>query len=142
MSSIPLVNLKAKHDDLRSEIDEAIGTVIDGNGFCLGPAVESFEQAFAAYCGVKHCIGVGSGLDALTLMLKGLGIGRGDEVITQGNTFVATALAIHHAGATPVLVDHDPDTYNLDPRRLSQAITSRTNVWRAVEFLTTFLVVA
>ena len=126
MSSIPLVNLKAMHDELRSEIDAAIGKVIDGNGFCLGPAVESFEQAFAAYCGAKHCIGVGSGLDALTLMLKGSGIGSGDEVITQGNTFVATALAIHHAGATPVLVDHDPDTYNLDPRRLSQAITSRT----------------
>ena len=126
MSSIPLVNLKAMHDELRSEIDAAIGKVIDGNGFCLGPGVESFEQAFAAYLGVKHCIGVGSGLDALTLMLKGSGIGPGDEVIIQGNTFVATALAIHHAGATPVLVDHDPDTYNLDPRRLSQAITSRT----------------
>ena len=86
----------------------------------------AFEEEFATYCGVKHCIGVGCGLDALPLALKAVGIGPGAEVITAANTFIATALSIHHASATPVLVDCDPETYNLDPRRLSRAITSRT----------------
>lgn len=124
--NIPLVNLKAMHDFLGEELNRAIGSVVERGDFILGRDVTEFEQAFAAYCGVKHCIGVASGLDALTLSLKGLGIGPGHEVITAANTFIATALAIHHAGATPVLVDHDPQTYNLDPRRLSAAITSRT----------------
>ncbi|MCO6438790.1 MAG: DegT/DnrJ/EryC1/StrS family aminotransferase [Phycisphaerae bacterium] len=126
MSSIPLVNLKAMHESLRDELDTAIRGVVERGDFILGRDVSEFEQAFAQYCGVKHCIGVASGLDALTLALKGLGIGPGHEVITAANTFIATALAIHHTGATPVLVDHDPQTYNLDFRRLSAAITSRT----------------
>lgn len=126
MSSIPLVNLKAMHDDIRADVDKAIAGVIDTNAFCLGPPVAEFEEAFAAYCGAAHCIGVASGLDALTLALRGLGVGPGDEVITQANTFAATALAIVHAGATPVLVDHDPETYALDPSRLTAAITPRT----------------
>ena len=124
--TIPLVNLQRMHDELRDEIRAAIDGVIERGDFVLGRDVSSFEAEFAAYCEARHCIGVGSGLDALTLILRGLGIGRGDEVITAANTFVATPLAIRHAGATPVLVDHDPDTYNLDPTLLAGAITSRT----------------
>ncbi|MFH1110052.1 MAG: DegT/DnrJ/EryC1/StrS family aminotransferase [Planctomycetota bacterium] len=124
--SIPLVNLQRQHQALRNEIRDAIDRVIDRGDFILGREVTAFEEEFAAYCEAEHCIGVGNGLDALTLAIKGLGIGPGDEVITVANTFVATALAIQHTGATPVLVDHEPDGYNLDPRRLSAAITSRT----------------
>ncbi len=124
--SIPLVNLKAQHHELKKEIASAIDHVLSRGDFILGADVSSFEEEFAAYCEVEHCVGVGSGLDALVLALKGLGIGQGDEVITAANTFIATALAIHHVGATPVLIDHDPKTFNLDPSKLSQAITSQT----------------
>lgn len=124
--AIPLVNLRRQHEDLHDELHAAMNDVIKRGDFILGSEVEAFENEFAAYCEAKHCVAVGSGLDALTLTLKGLGIGRGDEVITVANTFIATALSIKHAGATPVLVDHDPDTYTLNPRRLSAAVTSRT----------------
>lgn len=124
--TIPLVNLQRQHKVLLGELNRAIERVIAQGDFVLGRDVSAFEEAFAAYCDVKHCIGVGSGLDALILAIKACGIGPGDEVITPANTFIATALAIAHAGATPVLVDHDPETYNLDPRRISSAITSRT----------------
>jgi len=124
--TIPLVNLQRQHEELHDEIRDAIEGVLTRGDFILGSEVGAFEEEFAAYCEAKHCIGVGCGLDALTLILKGLGIGPGHEVITAANTFIATALAIKQVGATPVLVDHDPETYNLDPRRLSAAITSRT----------------
>ena len=124
--SIPLVNLRRQHEELCDEIRDAIDNVIERGDFVLGAEVEAFEEEFAVYCDAKYCIGVGCGLDALTLAMKGLGIGPGDEVITAANTFIATALAIKQTGAMPVLVDHDPQTYNLDPRRLSAAITSRT----------------
>lgn len=124
--NIPLVNLTRQHDELHDAIRDAIDGVVERGDFILGSEVEAFEEEFAAYCQTKHCIGVGSGLDALALTIKGLGIGTGDEVITAANTFIATALAIKHAGATPVLIDHDRDTYNLDPKRISTAITSRT----------------
>lgn len=124
--TIPLVNLHRQHEELHDEIHNAIGGVIERGDFVLGSEVEAFEREFASYCETKHCVAVGSGLDALMLAMKGVGIGSGDEVITAANTFVATALAIQHAGAIPVLVDHDPKTYTLDPRRISAAITSRT----------------
>ena len=124
--NVPLVDLRLQHEELHDEIHEAFGRVMDRGDFVLGTEVEAFEEEFADYCEVKHCITVGSGLDALTLAMRGLGIGSDDEVITQGNTFIATALAIKHAGATPVLVDHDPETYALDPRKISAAITART----------------
>jgi dTDP-4-amino-4,6-dideoxygalactose transaminase len=124
--TIPLVNLQRQHEELHDVVREAIHAVIDRGDFILGTQVEAFEEEFAAYCETKHCIGVGNGLDALTLAMKGLGIGPGDEVITTANTFIATVLAIKQAGAIPVLVDHDPQTYNLDARRLSAAITPRT----------------
>lgn len=126
MSKIPLVNLQAQHEALRDEISAAMDAVVRKGDFILGAEVTAFEEEFAAYCDVEHCVTVGSGLDALVLAMKGLGIGRGDEVITAANGFVATPLAIHHAGAKPVLVDHDPETYNLDPRCLASAITPRT----------------
>ncbi len=126
MAMIPLVNLHRAHDELGDEIRQAIDRVIRGSDFILSSEVEAFEQEFAAYCGAKHCVGVASGLDALTLTLTGLGVGKGDEVITAANTFVATALAIARVGATPVLIDHEASTYNLDPRRLTAAITRRT----------------
>lgn len=123
---IPLVNLQRQHDSLKHEIQSAMNRVVETGDFILGREVTAFENEFAAYCGAKHCIGVGNGLDALTIALKAAGVGPGDEVITVANTFVATALAIHHAGATAVLVDHDAESYNLDPRRLAAAITRRT----------------
>jgi len=118
--------LKRQHDAIRDELDAAIRGVIDRGDFILGHEVAAFENEFAAYCGVKHCVGVGSGLDALVLAIKGLGIGAGDEVITVANTFVATALAVLHVGATPVLVDHEPEGYNIDPECIRAAITPRT----------------
>ncbi len=124
--SIPLVNLQRMHDSMRDEIQNAINGILDRGDFILGDEVKEFEMEFAEYCGTKHCIGVGSGLDALTISLRGLGIGQGDEVIVQANTFVATALAVKHVGATPVLVDHDPEGYGLDTRRVAEAVTDKT----------------
>jgi dTDP-4-amino-4,6-dideoxygalactose transaminase len=124
--AIPLVNLERQHEEMYDEVHAAIEGVIDQSDFILGAEVEAFEEAFAAYCEAKHCIGVGSGFDALALAMRGLGLGTGDEVITAGNTFAATALAIQQTGATPVFVDHDPATYTLDPRQMSAAVTSRT----------------
>ncbi|MCP4592660.1 MAG: DegT/DnrJ/EryC1/StrS family aminotransferase [bacterium] len=123
---VQFVDLQRQHDEVRVDIDEAIAGVINSNGYVLGKEVGAFEEEFAEFCGTKHCIGVGSGLDALTLTLRALDIGPGDEVILPANTFVATALAVTQVGATPVLVDHDPQTYNLDPRRLTAAITRLT----------------
>jgi len=123
---IPLVNLKRQHEALRSEIQEAIGGVIERGDFILGRDVIAFEEEFATYCEAKHCIGVGCGLDALTLTLKELDIGLGDEVVTVANTFIATALAVQHVGATPVVVDCDPINFNIDVERLPAAITPRT----------------
>lgn len=124
--SIPLVNLQRMHATLQQEILNAIQQAVTSGDYILGSEVQAFEEEFAAYCGVQHCVGVASGLDALILAMKGLGIGPGDEVIVPANTFVATAMAVHHTGAMPVLVDHERDTYNLDPRRLASAITKRT----------------
>lgn len=126
MSNIPLVNVQALHEGMRDEIDAAITAVIDRGDFIVGSDVREFERAFADYCGAQHCVGVGSGLDALTLALKGLGISAGDEVITAANTFIATALAIHHVGAVPVLIDHDPVSYAMDPELIASAVTPRT----------------
>lgn len=126
MTSIPLVNVQRQTRALRHEIQSAIDRVLERGDYILGREVTAFEEEFAAYCGAKHCIGVGCGLDALTLTLKEFDIGPGDEVITVANTFIATALAAQHVGATPVVVDCDPDSFNLDPACLEAAITTRT----------------
>jgi dTDP-4-amino-4,6-dideoxygalactose transaminase len=123
---IPLVNVKRQTHALRVEMQAAIDGVLDHGDFILGREVTAFEEEFALFCGAKYCVGVGCGLDALTLILKESDIGPGDEVITVANTFIATALAVQHVGATPVVVDCDPLTFNIDPDQVRQAINDRT----------------
>lgn len=123
---VPLVDLKAQYHAIRPDIDTAIQRVVDSAGFIMGPEVRAFEEAFAVYCGVAHCVGVSSGTAALTLSLRALGVGPGDEVITVAHTFIATAEAICAVGARPVFVDIDPHTYTMDPDQLAAAITSAT----------------
>ena len=125
---IAFVDLHAQHQPLRAALDRAIGEVVASGQFILGPQVAAFEQRFAAYCGARHAIGVGNGMDALRLALMALDVRGGDEVILPANTYVATALAVSAVGAVPVLVDCDPRTYNLDPRGLERAVTPRTRV--------------
>ena len=124
--SVPLVDLKAQYDSIRPDIDAAIQRVIDASAFIMGKEVSDFEAAFAAYCGVKHAVGVSSGTSALFLALAGYDIGPGDEVITTPFTFFATGEAISQTGARPVFVDIDPITYNIDPAQLEAAITPHT----------------
>jgi dTDP-4-amino-4,6-dideoxygalactose transaminase len=119
--AVPLLNLRAQHDEIRAEIGEAVGRVIESQQFILGPEVEAFERDLAEYCGVEHAIGCASGSDAVLLALKAAGIGPGDEVITTPYTFFATAGAIVHAGARPVFADIEPVSFNLDPARLEEA---------------------
>lgn len=123
---IKYLDLQANYQSIKPEIDQAIQKVLDSSAYVLGPAVLGFESAYADYCGTKFAIGCNSGTTALTLALRALGIGPGDEVITAANTFIATAAAIVHAGAKPVLVDVDPETRNIDPTLLKMAVTSRT----------------
>ncbi len=129
---IPFLDLKAPHAELRDELRAAVGRVLDSGRYVLGGEVEDFEREFAGYCGAAHCIGVGNGLDALHLILRAYGIGAGDEVIVPSNTFIATWLAVSHAGAVPVPVEPDERTYNLDPRRIEAALTARTRAVIAV----------
>jgi dTDP-4-amino-4,6-dideoxygalactose transaminase len=123
---IPLVELAGQYRMLRDEILPAMDGVMSQAQFILGDEVTRFEEEFAAFCGARHCVGVASGLDALMLALRAVGVGPGDEVITAANTFIASALAITHAGATPVLVDVRNDDFNLDPQAVERAITPRT----------------
>lgn len=123
---IPLVDLKAQYSAIRSEIDAALSRVVNNSAFILGDEVSGFERAFAEYCGSAHAVGVASGTAALRLALLAGGIGAGDEVITSPHTFIATAEAIAHTGARPVLVDIDPTTYNLDAELLAGVIGPRT----------------
>jgi len=123
---IPLVDLKKQYQGIKEEILAEISKVLDGMQLFLGKNVQTFESHFAAYCGTEYAIGVGSGTDALHLALLACGIGPGDEVITVSNTFFATVEAIALVGARPVFVDIDPDTYNIDPSQIEEALTSRT----------------
>jgi len=123
---IPFVDVLAEHAETADEIEAAIAKVVASGQWILGPEVTQFEEEFASYCGVHYAIGVDSGMSALSLSLRALGVGPGDEVIAPANTFVATVLAIAHAGAKPVLVDVDPTTYLIDPNRVAEAITPRT----------------
>ncbi len=124
--NIPWVDLTAQHRKLRDEINLAIQGVLDRGDFILGQDVTRLEDEFAAYCGAKYAIGVDSGLSALELSLRALGVGAGDEVIVPAHTFTATAAAATLAGATPVFVDVDPQTWTIDPARIEDAITERT----------------
>lgn len=124
--TIPLVDLKAQYQAIKPEIDAAMQRVVNNTQFILGKEVAEFEKNFAAYCSAKHCVGTDSGTAALHLALIICGIKPGDEVITTGHTFVATAEVISLTGARPVFVDIDPRTYNIDPNALERAITPRT----------------
>jgi dTDP-4-amino-4,6-dideoxygalactose transaminase len=123
---IPFLDFAALHAELRPELDAAYQRVVDSNHLILGAEVEQFEREFAAYCEAGDAIGVGNGLDALFLILKAMDIGAGDEVIVPSNTFIATWLAVSYVGATPVPVEPDSATFNLDPARIEAAITPRT----------------
>ncbi|HET8933523.1 MAG TPA: DegT/DnrJ/EryC1/StrS family aminotransferase [Polyangiales bacterium] len=125
-TSIPLVDLKAQHAQVAAEVASGFERVLAETAFIQGKDVAQFEQAFAAFSGVKHCIGVANGTDALEIALRANDIGPGDEVLVPANTFIATALAVVRAGATPRLVDCDPDYQLLDPAQLSQHINPRT----------------
>ena len=124
--TIPLLDLKAQYLTIKPEIDTAILNVLDSSKFILGPEMKALEAEIAAYCGVKEAIAVGNGTDALVLALKGLGVGPGDEVITSPFTFFASAETIAQVGATPVFVDVDPVTLNMDLNKLEDKITPRT----------------
>jgi dTDP-4-amino-4,6-dideoxygalactose transaminase len=123
---IPLLDLRAEYRELKTEIDAAVGRVLESGQFILGKEVAGLEEEFAAYCDVEYAIGVSSGTSALHLALLAAGIGAGHEVITVPFTFYATAAAIGYVGAVPVYVDVDPRTFNMDVTRLEAAITDRT----------------
>src|SRR5208282_2432836 len=112
--TVPFVDLRAQHDPLAGEIQQAIARVVSAGDFILGKDVRAFEQEFAAFCGVKHAVGVDSGISSLELALRALNIAPGDEVITVSHTFIATVSSISFTGATPIFVDIDPATYNMD----------------------------
>ncbi len=123
---IPFVDLKAQYLTIKEEVTEAIQSVLEKTQFILGEQVEAFEEDFARYCQARYAFGVNSGTSALHLSLLAAGIKPGDEVITVSHTFVATTAAVRYCGATPVLVEIDPKSYNMDPARIEQAITERT----------------
>jgi dTDP-4-amino-4,6-dideoxygalactose transaminase len=123
---IPFVDLRAQTEPISDQINAAIQSVVDKTAFILGPDVANFEQNFAAFCETKYAVGVASGTSAIEMILRALEIGPGDEVITAANTFIATVLPISYVGAKPVLVDADPQTYNIDPAAIEAAITPRT----------------
>lgn len=125
---IPFLDLKAPHVELHEEISAAIARVVDSGWYILGPEVDAFESEYAAYCEAKHCVGLANGLDALHLSLRAMGVGPGDQVIVPSNTYIATWLAVSQCGATPVPVEPDKQTYNIDPSLIEAAITPRTKV--------------
>jgi dTDP-3-amino-3,4,6-trideoxy-alpha-D-glucose transaminase len=126
--NIPLLDLAAANAAMQSEIDEALLRVARSGRYILGPEVEAFEAEWAAYCGAKYCVGTGNALDALRIVLMAWGVGPGDEVIVPANTYIATWMAVSLVGATPVPVDADLETMNLDVMQVSKAITQRTRV--------------
>jgi dTDP-4-amino-4,6-dideoxygalactose transaminase len=128
MIPVPFLDLKELYLEMKEEFDLAYKRVMQSGCYILGEELEAFEREFAAYCGVKNCIGVGNGLDAIHLILKAFNIGSGDEVIVPANTYIATWLAVSHTGAIPVPIEPDEKTYNIDPARIEYAITDKTKV--------------
>ena len=131
--NVLFADFRPMHEEVRSELDEAYRRVMDRSRFIQGEECAAFEREFAAYCGAGHCVGVASGLDALCLLLRALGIGAGDEVILPSNTFIATALAVTYAGAVPVFVEPEWESCNIDPGRIEPAVTERTKAIIAVD---------
>jgi dTDP-4-amino-4,6-dideoxygalactose transaminase len=123
---VPFLDLKAPYLELKDEIDDAYYRVMASGQFVLGKEVSAFEQEFANYCEADHCIGVGNGLDALHLILRAMNVGPGDEVIVPSNTYIATWLAVSYAGATPVPVEPNDQTFNIEAAGIEEAITERT----------------
>ena len=123
---VQFLDFVGPYEELKAELDEAYFRFMKSAWYILGREVEAFEKEFAAYCGVKHCVGVGNGLEALHLILRAYDIGEGDEVIVPSNTYIATWLAVSYTGATPVPVEPDPRTCNLDPARVESALTPHT----------------
>lgn len=123
---IPLINLKKQYETIKNETDKKVLDILSSANYIMGENVKTFENEFANYVGAKHSISVGNGTDALIIALKALGIGEGDEVITTPFTFFATAESISFVGATPVFVDVKKDTFNLDPAKIEEKITSKT----------------
>ena len=126
MTAVPFLDIRAAYVELRTEMDDAWQRVMDSGSYLLGPEVQAFEEEFAAYCGTAYCIGVGNAMDGLELVLRAWDVGPCDEVIVPSNTYIASWLAVSACGATPVPVEPDPATSNLDPDRLAAAITPRT----------------
>jgi dTDP-4-amino-4,6-dideoxygalactose transaminase len=124
--NVPFLDLKAQYLPIKDEIQAALNAVLDKTAFAGGPFVAQFEKEFATFCQTEHCIGVGNGTDALWMALLALGVGPGDEVITVPDTFIATAEAISYCGATPVFVDVDEKSYNMDPNRLEDYLKSHS----------------
>ncbi len=125
---IPAEDLTRQYQQIQGEIAVAIDIVLSSGKYTLGPNLEKFESEFADYCGVKHCIGISNGTEALHIALEAMGVDRGDEVITQANTYVATAFAVNYRGATPVFVDIEPEYFNMDVKKIEEKITERTKV--------------
>ncbi len=126
--NIPFLDLGAAYRELQTEIDTAVARSLNSGYYIGGPEVEAFEEEFATYCGATHAVGVANGLDALHLALRAMDVGPGDEVIVPSNTYIATWLAVSQCGATPVPVEPDARTYNIDPALIEAAITPRTKV--------------
>src|SRR5260221_13863181 len=133
MATIPLVDLRAQHRQVADEVARGFASVLETTSFVLGKEVKEFEEAFAAFSGARHCVSVANGTDALELVLRATGIAAGDEVILPTNTFIATALAVARAGATPVLVDCDPVHYMLDVDEVAAKVTPRTRAIMPVD---------
>lgn len=129
---VPFADFKPMHDEIRKDLDKAYAKVLEKSYFIQGEECKKFEEEFADYCGARYCVGVGTGLDAIYLILKALGVGEGDEVILPSNTFIATALAVSNVGATPVFVEPVIENYNIDPKRIEAAITKNTKAIIAV----------
>jgi len=129
---VPFLDLRAAHAEIEGRLEEAFRRLLRSGWYILGQEVERFEREFAAYCGARHCVGVGNGLEALHLTLRAYGVGPGHEVIVPSNTYIATWLAVTECGARPVPVEPDERTYNIDPERVEAAITPRTRALIAV----------
>lgn len=123
---VPFLNLKAAYLELKLDIDAAVSRVLESGRYVLGDEVEEFEDKYASFVQARHCVGVGNGLNALTIGLKALGVGPGDEVIVPAHTYIATWLAVSEIGATPVPVEPDVRTFNIDPSSIESAISSKT----------------
>ena len=126
MMKIPFVSFEKMHGEIKADLTKAFSSVLNNNYFIMGKEMTAFEKEFASYLGVRHVISCGNGLDALHIILRAMGVGKGDEVIVPSSTYIATALAVSYAGATPVFVEPVLEAYNIDPARIEEKITAKT----------------